>query len=60
MASFMLARVSAQKAGQTLFYAQAVDQPLTLIKHAKKEEFYTELLRIPSLSTTKKLPGVLD
>ena len=27
MAAFMLARVSARKAGQTLFYMQAIDQP---------------------------------
>ena len=31
MAAFMLARVSAQRSGQTLFYSQAVDQALTLI-----------------------------
>ena len=37
MAAFMLARVSAQKSGQTLFYAQAVDQATTLIQHATKE-----------------------
>ena len=37
MAAFMLARVSAQKSGQTLFYAQAVDQVTTLIEHATKE-----------------------
>ena len=59
MAAFMLARVSAQKSGQTLFYAQAVDQALTLIQHAAKEEFYEELLKIPSLSSTKRLPAVV-
>ena len=59
MAAFMLARVSAQKSGQTLFYAQAVDQALTLIQHAAKEEFYEELLKITSLSSTKRLPAVV-
>ena len=34
MAAFMLARASAQKSGQTLFYAQAVDQALTVIQRS--------------------------
>ena len=38
MATFLLARVSAQKAAQTLFYVQVVDQPLTLIRRAVEEE----------------------
>ena len=59
MAAFMLARVSAQRSGQTLFYAQAVDQPQTLIHCATKETFYEELLKIPSLSSTKRLPAVV-
>ena len=59
MAAFMLARVSVQRSGQTLFYAQAVDQALTLIQHATKEDFYEELLKIPSLSATTKLPAVV-
>ena len=59
MAAFMLARLSAQNAGQTLFYVQAVDQPLTLLQCASKEELHEKLLQIPSLSTTKRLPGVV-
>ena len=59
MAAFMLARVSARRSGQMLFYAQAVDQALTLIQHAAQEDFYEELLKIPSLSSTKRLPGVV-
>ena len=59
MAAFMLARVSAQKSGQTLFYAQAVDQAQALIQRATNEEFYEELLKIPSLSSTKRLPAVV-
>ena len=59
MAAFMLARVSAQKSGQTLFYAQSVDQPLTLIQCATQEEFFEDLLKIPSLSSTKRLPAVV-
>ena len=59
MAAFMLARVSAQRSGQTLFYAQAVDQALTLIQRATREEFYENLLKIPSLSSTKRLPATV-
>ena len=59
MAAFMLARVSAQKSGQTLFYAQAVDQALTVIQRSTQEEFYEDLLKIPSLSLTKRLPAVV-
>ena len=59
MAAFMLARVSAQKSSQTLFYAQAVDQALTLIQRSTQEEFYENLLKIPSLSSTKRLPAVV-
>jgi hypothetical protein len=59
MAAFMLARVSAQKSGQTLCYAQAIDQPLTLVNYATKEAFYEELLKIPSLSITKRLPAAV-
>ena len=59
MAAFMLARVSAQKSGQTLFYAQAVDQALTLIQRASQDKFYEDLLKIPSISSTKRLPAVV-
>ena len=58
MASFMLARESARTAGQTLFYVQAIDQPLTVLQHAKQSDFFEELLRIPSIQTTKRLPAV--
>ena len=37
MAAFMLARVSAKKSGQTLFYAQAVDQALTVIQRSTQQ-----------------------
>ena len=59
MASFMLARVSARKAGQTLYYVQAVDQPLTVLLRASQEDFYEELLRISSIQITKRLPAVV-
>ena len=59
MAAFMLARASAQNAVQTLFYVQVVDQPLGLIQRAAEEKLYEELLRIPSIQTTKRLPAVV-
>lgn len=58
MAAFMLARASAQKSRQTLFYAQAIDQALTPMQRASGRQFYEELLQIPSLSATKRLPAV--
>ena len=59
MASFMLARESARTARQTLFYVQAIDQPLAVMQHAKQQDFFTELLRIPSIQTTKRLPAAV-
>ena len=59
MAAFLLARESARAAQQTLFYVQAIDQPLTVMRHADQEEFFTELLRIPSIQTTKRLPAAV-
>jgi hypothetical protein len=38
---------------------QAVDNPLTLMQRASKESLHEELLQIPSISTTKRLPGVV-
>lgn len=58
MASFMVARESARTAGQTLFYVQAVDQTLTVWQHAKERGFFEEILKIPSLQKTKRLPAV--
>ena len=59
MAAFLLARESARAAKQTLFYVQAIDQPLTVMRHADQEEFFRQLLRIPSIQTTKRLPGTV-
>ena len=44
---------------QKLFYVQAVDQPLTLIRPAVEEELYEELLKILSIQATKRLPAVV-
>ena len=35
MASFMVARQSAREARQTLFYMQAIDQPVSVLQHAQ-------------------------
>ena len=59
MAAFLLARVSATKAGRTLYYVQAIDQPLTVIHRAVEQDLYEELLKIPSIQTTKRLPAVV-
>ena len=59
MAAFMLARQSAREAQQTLFYVQAVDQAKASIPETNSAEFYEEVLRIPSVQKTQKLPPVL-
>ena len=59
MASFMLARQSAREARQTLFYVQAVDQAKAIIPETNQALFYEDLLRIPSIQKTKRLPPVM-
>ena len=59
MASFLVARQSADTASQTLFYVQAVDEPIGLAPSINTEEFYKELLQIPNVSQTKRLPGIV-
>ena len=59
MASFMLSRQSARAARQTLFYVQAVDQAKAIIPETNTASFYNNLLRIPSIQKTKRLPPVV-
>ena len=59
MASFMLARQSAREACQTLFYVQAVDQAKAIVPETNTAQFYEDLLRIPSIQKTKRLPPVV-
>ena len=59
MASFMISRQSARAAGQTLFYVQAVDQAKAIIPETNTACFYKDLLRIPSIQKTKRLPPVV-
>ena len=59
MASFLVARQSADRANQTLFYVQAVDEPLGSAPNTSTGDFYKALLQVPNVSQTKKLPGVV-
>ena len=59
MAAFMLARQSAREARQTLFYVQAVDQAKAIIPETNTAQFYEDLLRIPSIQKTRRLPPVV-
>ena len=59
MAAFMLARQSAREARQTLFYVQAVDQAKAIVPETNTAQYYEDLLRIPSIQKTKRLPPVV-
>ena len=59
MAAFMLARQSAREAGQTLFYVQAVDEAKAIVPETNTAQFYEDLLRIPSIQKTRRLPLVV-
>ena len=59
MASFLVARQSANTAHQTLFYVQAIDEPIGLAPNINTEDFHMELLQIPNVSQTKRLPGIV-
>ena len=58
-ASFAWARRSAREAKQTLFYAQAVDQPMSSVIPGSRQDFFKDLLRVPSVQQTGRLPGVV-
>ena len=59
MASFLVARQSANRANQTLFYVQAVDAPIALTPDTITKDYFKQLLQVPNISQTKKLPGVV-
>ena len=59
MAAFLVARQSAHRANQTLFYVQALDAPLGITPSTNTPDFFKELLQIPNVSQTKKLPGIV-
>ena len=59
MAAFLVARLYAQRAKQTLFYVQALDEPIGITQNTNTPSFFKELLQIPNVSQTKKLPGIV-
>ncbi len=58
-AAFAWARRSAREAKQTLFFAQALDQPQSVVIPGSRQEFFKDLLRVPSVQHTGRLPGVV-
>ena len=58
-ASFAWARRSARETKQTLFFAQALDQPQSVVIPGSRREFFKDLLRVPSVQHTGRLPGVV-
>jgi len=56
MAAFMLSRMSAAKANQVLYIMPAIDQPQTVGQPTK--DLLLKLLQVPSMSRTKRLPGL--
>ena len=59
MASYMVARQSAHRCNQPLIYVQAVDEPKGISPQTNTRELFREMLGVPSLSQTKRLPGVV-
>ena len=59
MASCLVARQPATEAKQTLFYVQAVDALQAYVKQAGKGAFMKNLLRVPNVAKTKRLPGIV-
>ena len=59
MALYMISCKSAREAQQTLFYVQAVDQAKAIIPETNHACFYEDLLRLPSIQKTKRLPPVV-
>ena len=59
MASFLVARQSANRCKQPLIYVQAIDEPRSLMPQTNAKELFADILRVPSLSQTKRLPGVV-
>ena len=70
LASFACAKLSAKDAGQVLLYYQAVDNPRVPPPYPKYESeggaitkeiksLYADMLKVPNLNTTKRLPGIV-
>ena len=59
MASYMVARQSAQRCNRPLIYVQAVDEPKGVWTKMDPRQLLQDMLRVHSLSQTKRLPGVV-
>ena len=58
MACFVEAKASAKAAKATLFYAQAVDLLFCNVPTSSLPQLYRDILAIPSLPNTQRLPGI--
>ena len=59
MCAVLVARQSAIRHRRLLVYIQAIDEPRSIDPHANTGDLFKQLLAVPSLSQTKKLPGVV-
>jgi hypothetical protein len=59
MSAVVVARQSAIRHKRPLVYVQAIDEPQCLAPGTDVVELYKTLLAVPSLSQTKRLPGIV-
>ena len=59
MSAVVVARQSAIRHQRPLIYVQAIDEPQCLASGTKIGDLCKELLAVPSLSQTKRLPGIV-
>ena len=59
MCAVLVARQSAIRHRRLLVYIQAIDEPRSIDPHANTVDLFKQSLAVPSLSHTKKLPGVV-
>ena len=59
MASALVARQSAIRNMRPLVYIQAIDEPQGVDPGTNTVNLFKEMLAVPSLSQTKRLPGVV-
>ena len=59
MCAVLVARQSAVRHRRPLVYTQAIDEPRSIDPQANTVDLFKQLLAVPSLSQTKKLPGVV-
>ena len=59
MSAVLVARQSAIQQRRPLVYVQAIDEPQCIDPQRNTRDLFKQLLAVPSLSKTQKLPGVL-